>query len=369
MMGKPNMKLSFVICATAFVALLLIQSACGSSSGPSDKDVLISLTDDVIVPAYQDLEQGTAQLQQSVGVLCSAPSAGSLAAARQSWRTARTAWMHSEAMWFGPVVDRRSTGLLDWSPTDTAGIDESLSWGAAPTIYEAREVLASDRRGFGAMEHLLFGSDVLADPSRSVTACAYLTSLAAITQDETAAILAEWVEGTEGRPAHKDYFSDRADVSSLPSAAIAEVVRTQYFLIRDIVDMRLAEAMGLREDPADLSAIPGNATDNGLDDVRNELMGMRAIYEGSGAEGLGISHLVSQLSEETDARLKEQFSAAFAAIEAINGPFRDTLTQPTPQLQTLYDRLSDVQRTIGTEVVSLLGVSIGFTDTDGDSMR
>ena len=363
------MKVLSSILATHSIALLILLAGCGSNGAPSDRDVLISLTDNVIVRAYQDLERETAQLQQSVDTLCSAPSAASLAAARQSWRTARAAWMRSEAMWFGPVVDRRSTGLLDWSPTDTAGIDDSLSVGTAPTREEAREILASDRRGFGAMEHLLFSSEVLADPRQGATVCAYLTSLAYITRDETAAILAEWVEGAEGRPAHKDYFSDRADVSLIPSAAVADVVRVQFFLIRDIVDVRLAAAMGLRDDVADLSVIPGNAADNGLEDIRNELMGMRAIYEGSGEEGLGIGHLVSQLSEETDARLREQFNAAFAAIEAVSGPFRDTLARPTPQLQILYDRLSDVQRTIGTEVVSLLGVSIGFTDTDGDSMR
>ena len=358
-----------IILSTLSMALLFLLAGCGSNGGPSDRDVLISLTDTVIVPAYQDVSQDAVAFMQSVDGLCGAPSPTSLTTARESWRTARAAWMRSEAMWFGPVMDRRSTGLLDWSPTDTGGIDESLSAGTAPTNEEVREILASHRRGFGAMEHLLFDSDVLADPQQGATACVYLASLAAITQEETAAILAEWVEGTEGRPGYKDYFSDRADVSLIPSAAVADVVRVQFFLIRDIVDGRLATAMGLRDDAADLSVIPGNAADNGLEDIRTELLGMRAIYEGSGADGLGISHLVAQLSEDTDARLKEQFRAAFEAIEAVSGPFRDTLARRTPQLQTLYDRLSDVQRTIGTEVVSLLGVSIGFTDTDGDSMR
>ena len=363
------MKALSSILATLSFALLLLLVGCGSNGGPSDGEVLVSLTDQVIVPAYQNVAQDAADLKQSVDALCSAPSASSLAAARESWRTARAAWMRSEAMWFGPVMDRRSTGLLDWSPTNTAGIDESLSARTAPTKEEAREILASDRRGFGAMEHLLFGNDVSADASQGATACAYLASLAAVIQEETAAILTEWLEGAEGRPGYKDYFSDRAEVSLIPTAAVADVVRVQFFLIRDIVDVRMAAAMGLRDDVADLSAIPGNASDNGLEDIRNELMGMRAIYEGSGEEGLGIGHLVSQLSEDTDARLREQFNAAFEAIEAVNGPFRDTMARPTTQLQTLYDRLSDVQLTIGTEVVSLLGVSIGFTDTDGDSMR
>ena len=367
-MGLHKFKLQLVSAVLAALALPVILAGCGPG-GPSDGEVLISLTDEVVVPAYQDVAATANELKHSVDSLCNGPSATALEAARQSWRDARASWMRSESMWFGPVMDRRSSRLLDWSPTDTAGMDEALSAGTAPTVDEAREVLGSDRRGFGAMEHLLFSSDDLSDPSRGATACAYLSALAAITKDETAAISAEWSNGSEGRPAYKDYFSDRAEISILPSAAVADVVRTQFFLIRDIVDVRLAAAMGLRENPADLTVIPGNAADNGLVDIRNELLGMWAIYEGSGEEGLGIGDLVSQLSEDTDARLREQFNAAIGAIDGVGGPLRDAIGQRTAQVQTLYDRLADVQLTIGTEVVSLLGVSIGFTDTDGDSMR
>ena len=279
------------------------------------------------------------------------------------------AWMRSETMWFGPVMDRRSTSLLDWSPTDTSDIDRLLAQGAPATAEEVRDVLGSNRRGFGAIEYLLFRNDDLADPNRAVSVCPYLVAMATVAHEETGAILNEWTEGSEGRPAYRDYFSDRASSSMLPSTAVADVVRTLYFLIRDIVDVRLATAMGLRQNPADPSAIPGASADNGLNDIRHELMGMRTVYEGSGDEGLGIGDLVSQLSEDTDARLRNELDAAAAAMDAVNDPFRSAAVQRTPQVQSLYERLLDVQRTIATEIVSLLGVSIGFTDTDGDSLR
>ncbi len=49
------MNAASTIFVTVPVGLLLLLAGCGSSSGPSDRDVLISLTDTVIVPAYQDL--------------------------------------------------------------------------------------------------------------------------------------------------------------------------------------------------------------------------------------------------------------------------------------------------------------------------
>ena len=153
-------------------------------------------------------------------------------------------------------MDRRSTSLLDWSPTDTSGIDRLLAEGAPDTVEEIRDTLGSNRRGFGAIEYLLFHNDDLADSSQAVSVCPYLVAMATVAHEEGGAILADWMEGSEGRPAYRDYFSDRASSSMLPSAAVVDVVRTGYFLIRDIVDVRLASAMGLRQDPPDPSAIP-----------------------------------------------------------------------------------------------------------------
>ncbi len=351
----------------ALIIAVLIVTACGSDA-PSDKDVLVSLVDEVVVPVYNAVSEDAAQLGQDVQILCDAPSSPSLQTARESWREARGSWMFSEAMWFGPVMDRRSLSLLDWSPTDTAAIDNLLADAAPVSVEDVRNVLASNQRGFGAIEHILFHSDAIVSLSNYPKRCAYLTDMVQVVQEETAAILSDWIAGSE-TPPYKDYFSDRADRALIPKSAIAEVVRTQVFLIRNMVDMRLVSALGLRDGPPDLSSIPGNAADNGWQDLSNELLGMQAVYEGVGQDGLGISALVAHLSEETDTRLRSQFTAAIEAIDSVDGSLRVALAENPGQVRTVYDRLADVQRTISTEVVSLLGVSVGFTDTDGDSLR
>lgn len=349
--------------------LILTMAACSSEDAASDRDVLISLTDEVVVPAYESLARDMTQLDSDVKALCNTPGAASLEAARQSWRKARASWMYSESMWFGPVMDRRSVRLVDWSPTNVEGIDQMLADGRVLSTEEVREVMASNLRGLGAIEYALFGSDALSSPGAPKPLCAYLTALTEVAHEETGGILSEWLEGAEGRPPYKDYFSDRGSSAILPSAAVADVVRTQVFLIRDTVDMRLAAAMGLRGDAPDLSAIPGTAADNGFQDLRNEILGMQAVYEGRGENSLGMSDLIRPLSEDTDRRLRDQFAAAIAAIDAVEGPLRVAIEERPDQVRAVHESLQDVQVTISTEVVSLLGVSVGFTDTDGDSQR
>ena len=363
------MRRSLAITLPVIGVFLLVLMGCGTGGAASDTDVLISLTDEVVVPAYESVAQDVVQLDRDAVALCNAPSTSSLEVARQSWRKARASWMKSEAMWFGPVMDRRSVGLLDWSPTDVEGIDRMLAEGRALTAVEVREVVASNLRGFGAIEYLLFDSDALAENNGSGLHCSYLTALTAVAKEETGAILSEWLNRTDRQPAYKDYFTDRASLSILPSAAVSEVVRTQVFLIREIVDMRLASALGLRGDAPDLSMLPGTAANNSLDDLRNNILGMQAIYVGSGEQPLAISDLVRPLSEDADQRLRDQFDAAIATIDAVPGPLPTAMQERPDLVRNVHDSLQKVQVTISTEVVSLLGVSVGFTDTDGDSQR
>ena len=316
--------------------------------------------------------RAAAQMERDAAALCGAPSAASLEAARQSWRDARASWMQSAAVQFGPVM-WRSVGLVDWSPTDVDGIDEMLAAGPVP-VGDIREVVGPDVRGFGAVEHLLFGDEALYRLAGSEARCSYLTGLAEVIRDETDGIRSDWVDGRPRQrpyqPPYKDLFTGRSYPAYLPayssSAVVAYVVRTQVFLIRGIVDMQLANALGLRDEP-DFSMIPGNAADNGLEDLRNKVLGMQAVYEGV-EEGPGLSDLLRPRSLETDNSMREHFADVIAAIDAVDGPLKIALVERPNQVRGLYDQpVAALHRTLSTKVVSLLSVSVAFIDTGGDS--
>ena len=350
--------------------LLLLAVGCGPSASDEDA-VLISLTDSIIVPGYEALAEEARDLRQALEDLCVRPSDAALIEARQAWREARAPWMRSEATWFGPVMDRRSISLMDWSQIAPERIEAMLENNPATTEEEVRNVLASTQRGFGAIEYLLFSDDALHDLSGpSSTRCDYLTALGRVVESEANAISVDWSVVREHGPAYQDFFTGRSNSSLLTRQAVAELVRTQVFLIRTIVDMRLAAAIGLREGGPDSSAIPGGAGDNSLNDLRNEILGMRSMYLGSNeSDGLGISDLVLVLSQETDERMRNHFEDALSAIDAVEMPLSSALEEHPERVQLVFDRLLALQRTFSTEVVSLLGVSIGFSDTDGDSLR
>ena len=348
-----------------FGALAAAAVACGPG-GPDESEVLISITDNVIVPNYEALASETAGLHDALNALCAAPSSSTLGHAQEAWRGAREAWSRSEASGLGPLLDRRSTGVIAWALTEPERVDSLLASDFAITEDFIRNNISSTQRGLGGIEYVLFAeggtASLTADPAR----CSYLTAAGKVVADESAALLDDWTVG--GGSPYREYFTGQSSISLVSTQAVAEVVRTQVFLSRTIVDMRLAGALGLRGD-VDPTAIPGGAGLNALADLRNGVLGMRDIYEGVGDEGQGISALIVPLSEDADERMRAGFVSSLAAIDAVDGPLRQAAAESSPQALAVHEALMGLQDTLSTEVVSLLGVSVGFSDTDGDSLR
>ena len=137
-------------------AILATVAACGSDA-PDETETLISITDEVIVPHYEAAVGEMAELSAALAGLCAAPSDAALGAAREAWRSARTAWSRSEASGVGPVQDRRSTGLIAWPVVESERIDALLADNASVTADVVRNEISSTQRGLGAVEYLLFG--------------------------------------------------------------------------------------------------------------------------------------------------------------------------------------------------------------------
>ena len=329
-------------------------------------EVLESLTAKVILPGYEAAADSMSLFQQSVDTLCSSPSEAGLSAARESWREACQAWLQTESYRFGPAMDRRSVSLVDWWPIDAERIDRNLSGDEMVTTERVIEFLPATQRGLSTAEYLLFGpgSEALADGASGLNRCKYAQSVVAVTSDEVAGILAEW-QGTGETSGYAGYFDGTGSLALLDSEAEAEAVRSLVFQIRSIANMRLGAALGI-DGRADASAIPSGDADNSREDLLSQLDGIAAIYRGAGG-GMGVSARAASISAETDGRMLDAIEATIEATRSLTGSIIAQVEDDPGQVRTVYDSMKELQRVLNTEIVSLLGVSVGFSDTDGDS--
>ena len=328
-------------------------------------EVIRSLTAQVILPGYKAAADSMALLSESVDALCASPSNAGMEKAREAWRNARQAWLRTESYRFGPAMDRRSISLVDWWPIDTEKIDRNLAGEEGVTAERVTEFLSSTQRGFSTAEYLLFGtgSADLSDGS-DTQRCAYLQSVSAVNSEEVKGIVDDWM-GTEGSNAYAGYFDGTGSLALVDSDAEAEVVRSLVFQVRTIANMRLGAALGV-DQQVDSSAIPTGRADNSREDLLSQLEGIALVYSGTEG-GLGLSARVAAVSAETDSRMLSAIESTVSATRGLDGSIVAQLESNPAQVRAIYDNMKEMQRVLNTEIVSLLGVSVGFSDTDGDS--
>ena len=63
------------------------------------------------------------------------------------------------------------------------------------------------------------------------------------------------------------------------------------------------------------------------------------------------------------------FTAALAAIDEMAPPLQSTILANPAPAQRAHQRFQELQRALNTEVVILLGVSVGFSDTEGTVVK
>ena len=361
----------------AGVILVAGVAACGDSS-PSREDVLSDLADEVIIPAYEDFLQASTGLADAVDGLCAgsdgdttAMNEGALNAAHDALAAARDSWSFSEAMWVGPVMDRRSRALIDWE-IDAEQIDARIAdTSFALTAENLATRVGADERGLSATEYIL-GSPSASEATLLKLAnpryCEYLQATTQVAAEEAQALQSDWTASFEDGQPYRSTFS------APDGSGLDDIVNDTINLLRKTSDMELRRALD-----GDLDTIQEGPLGKGIDDIAHHLAGIRAVLiggvevgSGGGVDGDGgneseIKGLSELLGGDITDRLTARLNAADAAVAALDAPLRTSISENPARVEAAYDALKALQVTIATEVVSKLGVAIGFSDTDGDS--
>ncbi len=125
-------------------------------------EVVNGYVDNVVLPTYKSLSEGSVLLTQAVQDFYNNPSDDTFAEACEAWKVAREPWEKSEAFLFGPVDALGLDPNMDSWPLDqvaivnilNSGNFDDLNWtdGESDDEIEA----AQNVRGFHTLEYLLF---------------------------------------------------------------------------------------------------------------------------------------------------------------------------------------------------------------------
>ena len=353
----------------ALAALVLAIAGCASPTTP--REVAVTAVAAEALASYVLLNLHAESLTESVEDLCLTPDLvddASADAVKEAIVRTRHTWSYTAAMQIEPVKERRSWAVIDW-PINHEDITSLLTDESKElTTERIGKRIGADQRGLGAAEFLLAWHLTPEQPPAAGTPqrrCEYLSSVAEVILEESELILGDTrFVIDEAEPLFKLVAAD-------PEMGIDRLVNDAIFLLEAMTDMELGRALGKTSPEARLDAIVEGPMGLGTPDMEAHLDGLRAVLLGANvkvsSDSGESSGLHSLLTDDLVSRLTDQFDAARASLKQIEGPLRDAVQNDPATVSAARAALKDVQVTISTEVVAQLGVTIGFSDADGDT--
>ncbi len=351
--------------AVAAAALVLFaacsgddDSADGGDDSATTEAVLEALADGVIIPSYEAVVTDVQALGVSLDALCEAPSPAALDLARDRWRDTDLAWQSTRATGVGPAIELRAMQSIAFR----ARADKVEEAVADTKVLDPATLddLGADVRGIYAVEELLFAppSEALATPDGAAR-CAYARSATELAAGAALAVLDRWTLLDGG---YRGTFV--AGMDGDPISSVGAIVNEMTFRLQQIDDQgirALAEATAYDELP---STRREGAAAHGLASMRGVLGGIAAAVLGPDGEP-GLADLVRSRSADTADRLEQAVQRALATLSAL--PDSSEAASRDAGVDAAAEAVGALHVLVASEVASQLGVTIGFSDSDGDS--
>jgi len=342
------------------IAVLLgssvILGAC-SSGEPPTAEVVAALTEEALIPMLTSATESTAVLAEELEGFCSDPSPAGVESLHATWAEAQRSWKMVElVIYFGPAEMLRTQSMVHYLPVSQDGIDELLASDTVIDVDYIENRAASTQRGLGAIEFVLF-TDPGADTQPR--ACALALAAAVIAADRTSQLEEAWVTGEDGEP-YAEQFVSEMDVLDSMAEVIGAIVET----FRRLSSRELGPALGITSAEPDLATLTEGRSGAGADAYLAQGEGIDTILRAGGDTSL--LNLIRARSPELADRIEASLTSLKDSLEAIDTPLAQMAQQSPDQLTAIYELLAELHVLFEADVVSVLGITLGFSDTDGD---
>ncbi len=282
----------------------LALGACGGSSA-SRSEVAAAIMTTGVPNRFAAFESTAELLVESVDEWC---ATGDPDDVLDQADATRISWVSVLPFWFGPVMDRRSRFIVD-PPVAIDDVSEILNSSGPVDANALRELYGTDQRGIGVVETLV---DMANGDVPKPRVCEYAAASASLVAEEAVALSAAWAEA--GPTFAADDEAANASIEAMVNESLFGIVN-----LENDPDVEVAKAK--------LAAIRWAILGDPTASVEN----------------------VAGISDLLDDEIVDQLTAEFDAAAELDA-----------------DALMNVELTINTNVVSSLGLSVQFSDADGD---
>jgi predicted lipoprotein len=317
----------------------------------------------LIIPAYNDFEDETTSLQQTIETFTSQPTEDKLVLAQNAWKAAKLSWKKAEAFNFGPIDQLAIETSIDLWPTTANGIEEAIqNYDGSATYLES---IGSNRKGLPAVEYLLFHADnaqvinEFADQHRKD----YLELLTQALAENAATLVGEWENG------YKNTFI--RNTANNANASTTLLSNEMIFLLETVKNYKVATPLGLRtlSDPLP-DQVESLYAGISLDLIEENLNVIESIF--TGKDGQGFDDYLDALNiddgegHSLSTTIRQQIEKSRQSLDVIKDPLQEAVLNQKEEVEQLFIDLQELTVLMKNDMMSRLGLLVIFSDNDGD---
>lgn len=360
------------------LACLAVLSSCGSDSDGTDpktdydrQAMVANYADNLIVPAYNVFQSETEAMATAINAFVATPTAATLAAARAAYQDAYRAFQGASLYEFGPAEEQMLRNNLNIFPTSTAEIESNITSGT----YDLQTSANLDAKGFPALDYLLYGAGTEAAVVEQYTSGVhaanrkkYLQDISSLISQRAEAVYSGWTSGNYA-----------ATFKNAPGTAVGSAVGNIVNQLNFDIDLTKRAKVGIPSGRFTAgSALPDRVeayySQISLELLKQAIRAEKAVFMGltsNGTNGPGLDDYLDHVNARynggmlSDA-IEAQFDAALAAANAVQGPLSEAVTTQPQAVTKVYDEMQRLIVLTKTDMPAALGVTITYTDNDGD---
>lgn len=348
------------------VALLCAGCDWAENRDRFDREPLVrSWVDELFLPTYAELETRARELDAAVSEYLAAPDPVRLDAARSAWSATMARLQREAPFRIGPSMERRFD-LYFW-PTRPALVERTIADTIPLTPERFESGIAAAAKGMAALELLLFGPDSLRSTGTgNERDIEYWRGVSGDVVRVAQEIHTEWSDPVSGYavgmldPGRLDEFETLHEI-------VAAVTNQWIIAVEDVKNRKLGRPLGVDAGGTPRpEAVESPYTDLALDHAIQTLEGVRSVFRGAGSSSVGLLDYVERFDSDLAAALEARLAEAIEAVEAIPTPLTTAVLNDPATVEHAFESLRALLILSKTELVTTLGITLTFSDNDGD---
>lgn len=325
--------------------------------------MLTTIIEESVLPLHRQFVSEAEALAQAAAAFEAAPTVETLAELQEQWRTTAEAWAAAEHLGFRFTMTLH-TPIKKW-PINTSFIEKFITEETDPIDEPFIESIGSTSKGLTAIEYLIFSAPATETVAQLTTEPRRLAYLVALTENlarKARELEALWLpEGKNQAQAFIEADFSGNDVQGSLNMLVNELIAALETTANTRLNYPRKGTYGTPQP---------EAVESPYAQFSGPLIGanLRGVQQTFNAGLAGYLDFLQpdHGGEPLSATINAQFEQAVRAVEAISPSLQVAVTDDPATVEQAYNEVRALLVLFKVDLANQLGVTVTFSDNDGD---